>query len=306
MSVSSDWLLDRIRLKRKLRFWQSVAIVIGCGLLLIIGAKLTGDLDEDHIARLSVDGIIQSDETRSQLIEDLSLDDTVKAVIIRINSPGGTVVGGESLYRDLRKLADKKPLVATMEEVAASAGYMTALAADHIVAHEGTITGSIGVLMQSANITGLLDKAGIEPVLIKSNPLKAAPNPFENTSKQARAVTEGVIMDMYEMFVDMFAERRNLERDVALKLADGRIYTGRQALKAGLIDQTGSLAQALDWLRTEHEIDPALKVRDIVIEDDLFWNNPKSWIENSFFNNTLISKGLTLDGLLSVWQPNME
>ncbi|SCA56115.1 Peptidase [Candidatus Terasakiella magnetica] len=303
MTFSADYLLDRIRLKRRLRIWQGIGILAVCGALLALGARFDMFGHGDHIARLWVEGVIRDDIDRDHMINELAKDDQVKAVIVRINSPGGSVVGGEALYRSLRKLGEKKPVVAVMGEVAASAGYMTALAADHIVAREGTITGSIGVLMQSANIKGLMEKIGVKPVVIKSSPLKAAPNPMEDMTPEVRKATESVILDMFSMFQSMVMERRGLSKDEVVKLSDGRIFTGRQAEKAKLIDETGSEAAALAWLESQRDVSSSLDVIDALYKEEDLWAGAKNAIIYSFFDKTLISKGLSLDGLISVWQP---
>ncbi len=305
MSFSSDYLLDRLRLKRRLRIWQAIGVLALCGVLLALGARFNWFGPGAHVARVWVEGVIRDDVERDQLLAELRDDDKVKAVIIRINSPGGTVVGGEALYRGLRDLAAHKPVVAVMGEVAASAGYMTALAADHIVAREGTITGSIGVLMQSANITQMMEKVGVKPVVIKSAPLKAAPNPMEEMTLEVRKVAQGVIMDMYDMFVNMVAERRHLELGEAKRLGDGRIYTGRQAKQAGLIDETGGEERALNWLESEKGVSGKLQVLDAVYGEEELWSRGGSAMIQSFFDKTLKLKGFNLDGLLSVWHPNL-
>jgi protease-4 len=303
MTFSTDHILDRIRLKRRLRIWQAVGVLALVGVALALGARFELFGHGNHIARLWVEGVIRDDVERDELIHDLAYDPSVQAVIVRINSPGGTVVGGEALYRNLRALAAKKPVVAVMGEVAASAGYMTALAADHIVAREGTITGSIGVIMQTANVTELMDKIGIKPVVVKSAPLKATPNPMEEVTPEMLEATQGVIMDMYQMFLGMVVERRDLNIEEARKLADGRIFTGRQAKQAKLVDETGSEAAALKWLSEEKNLPRGLEIHDAIYGEEEFWPRAQSTVIEMFFDKTLISKGLSLDGLLSVWQP---
>ncbi len=306
MTFSADHILDRIRLKRRLRIWQTVGVLAVVGVALALGARFELFGPGDHIARLWVQGVIRDDALRDDMISELGRDSSVQAVIVRINSPGGTVVGGEALYRNLRTLAEKKPVVAVMGEVAASAGYMTALAADHIVAREGTITGSIGVLMQTANVTGLMDKIGIKPVVIKSAPLKAAPNPMEEVTPEVLQATQDVIMDMYQMFLGLVVERRDLNIEEARKLADGRIFTGRQAKHVKLVDETGSESTALRWLVTEKKLPRGLEIHDAIYEEKEFWPRAQSAMIDMFFDKTLISKGVSLDGLLSVWQPDLR
>ncbi len=306
MSFAADHLLDRLRLKRRLRLWQGIGIVAIVAALFALAARFELMGAQEHIARIWIEGIIQDDAERDMVLRDLAEDDSVRAVVVRINSPGGTVVGGEALYRQLRMLSERKPVVAVMGEVAASAGYMTAIAADYVVAREGTITGSIGVLMQSANFTKLMDKIGVEPVVIKSSPLKAVPNPMEAVTPEAKEATQAVIMDMYDMFVGMVAERREMTLEQTLKIADGRVYTGRQAKENGLVDATGSEEIAYKWLETEKEIPPGLDVFDVEYGEEDFWMTAKSTLLSGIFDKTLISEGLRLDGLVSIWQPNLQ
>ena len=300
MSPEADYIVDRRRLKRRLLIWRLVTLAIVAGVLLAYFSDIEKLAEEDHIARLNVDGIIVDDVYREQALDDLLNDDNVHALIVRIDSPGGTVVGGENLYHQLKALGKEKPVVAVMGSLATSAGYMTALAADRLFAREGTVTGSIGVLMQTADVTGLLEKIGVKPETIKSGPMKAQPNPMETLTPEAREVTREVVMDMYDMFVGMVAERRNMPLEEVLRLADGRIYTGRQALKNGLIDAIGSEAEAIDWLREESKIPEGLPVEDLIIE-----RPTEGWRQffNGLVGKTLLSERLRLDGLVSLWHP---
>jgi len=300
MALDADSIIDRRRMKRRLTFWRIVAIVaVVAGAIAAIG-RFSGFERGAHIARLTVAGLIVEDQDRIDALNKAREDASVKAVLVRIDSPGGSVVGGETLFLALRDVAAVKPVVAVMDELAASAGYMVAIGADHIVARSGTLTGSIGVLMQSADVTGLLDKLGIKPESVKSAPLKAQPSPLEPFTEDARQATRAVVMDMYDMFVDMVADRRGLQRDRALALADGRIYTGRQALAAGLVDGIGGEDAARRWLESAHAIEAGLPVRDVKIETD-----DEGWLgmTRSLVGKTLFSERLTLDGLISVWQP---
>ena len=213
MSLEADYVVDRRRLKRRLLFWRLLALVI----LGVAAITALTDIEEitdgDHIARLSVSGIIVDDIDRERILRELKEDEGVHALIVRIDSPGGTVVGGESLYHQLKDIGDKKPVVAVMGSMATSAGYMTALGADHLIAREGSLTGSIGVLLQTADMTGLLEKIGVKPETIKSGPLKAQPNPMEPFSPEAREATKEVVMDMYAMFIGMVARNRNMANE---------------------------------------------------------------------------------------------
>jgi protease IV len=236
-------------------------------------------------------------------VEETMARSSAKALVLRIDSPGGTVVGGESLYRAIRAVAGEKPVVAVLGEVAASGGYMVAIAADRIYAREGTITGSIGVILQTTDVTGLLDKLGVSAEAIKSAPLKAVPSPFEKLSDEGRRATQGLVDDMYAMFVEMVAERRGFDADKAKELADGRVFTGRQAVANGLIDGIGGLGEARAWL-DEKGVSADLPAREIRPwrEEDWLGGVAKSAIR-AVFGKTYLSERLTLDGLVAVWHP---
>jgi protease-4 len=306
MPIDPDFLVDRRRLRRQITVWRTLAVIALVGVVAAgIGrAQLFG---ERHVARLSVSGIITDDPDRTRTIVAAAKDDDIKAVIVRIDSPGGTVVGGETLYRELRELAQKKPVVAVLGELAASGGYMTALAADQIYAREGTITGSIGVIMQTMDVTGLLEKIGVRTEALKSGPLKAVPSPLEPLTDRGREVTRQLVDDMYGMFVDMVAERRKLDRAKALELADGRVYTGRQAKALGLIDAIGGEDEALGWLADAKGISRSLPVRELRIQrEDDDW---AAWMGESLARltgKTYLSERLKLDGLVAVWHPDLR
>jgi len=301
VAISSDALLDRRRLKRRLTLWRVIAILLAAAGVGVAVDRAFVD-HGDYVARLVVSGIVFQDDELLAAIEDLQNDRSVRAVVVRIDTPGGTVVGGELLYRALRNLGQTKPVVAAMDTVATSAGYMIALGADHILAHSGTITGSIGVIMQMAEVSGLLERLGITAEAIRSGPLKGRPSPLEPMSPEVRVATQAVVDDMYALFVDMVAERRGLDRDRVLALADGRIFTGRQAVAARLVDGLGGEAEARAWLQTRG-IDPGLPIRDLRIERGF-----ESWLDTASraFGKTLFSERLTLDGLISVWHPQLR
>src|SRR5690606_4731818 len=248
------------------------------------------------------------------MLEAIARSDRVKGVIIAINSPGGSTTGGESLYEELRKLAEKKPVVATIGTLGASAGYMTAVAADHIVARHNSLTGSIGVYIQYGNIKGLLDDLGVEFDVVRSGPLKAEPNLFRRTPEAARQNLQSVIDDSYGWFVDVVAERRELDRERVRTLANGGIYSGLRARENGLVDELGGEEVAIAWLERERSVAKGLPV--------LSWK-PASNIEGVPFASrlaaaigfglakgvsdsltsakNLIPAGVSLDGLVSVW-----
>ena len=299
MSLEADYVVDRRRLKRRLSFWRVLAIVVLAVLVITSITNFKMYSSGGYIARLSVTGLIIDDMERENALKSLKDDEEMLALIVRIDSPGGTVVGGENLYHQLKDLGQEKPVVAVMGSTATSAGYMIALGANHLIAREGSLTGSIGVLLKTADITSLLEKVGIKPEIIKSGPLKAQPNPFEKTTNVARGAIESVVMDMYEMFVDIVAERRKMSPEAVRALADGRVYSGRQALANGLIDAIGGEDEAIDWLLETGKIPPDLSVKDVIID-----RPGQGWRRfiNSLVGKALFSESLSLDGLFPLWQ----
>ncbi|PIW28081.1 MAG: signal peptide peptidase SppA [Rhodospirillales bacterium CG15_BIG_FIL_POST_REV_8_21_14_020_66_15] len=304
MSLDADMIFDRRRLKRALTLWRLLALAALAGLAVVAAGRLggTGLLARDHVARIAIDGIIFDDAERTRAIKDLVHRKDVKAVIVRVDSPGGTFVGGEALYGALRHVAESKPTVAVMGGTATSAGYMVAIAADHIVARRGTLTGSIGVILQTADVTRLLDKLGIKPEIFKSGPMKAQPNPFESLSDTARKATQDMLMELYGQFVDLVALRRALPREKVLALADGRVYSGNSAKDNGLVDAIGDEETARDWLQTVHGLPRDLPVRDLQLDEDaLPWRDALT----SQLQKALFSERLRLDGVFSLWHPSL-
>ena len=251
MTLDSDILIDRRRLRRRLTVWRVVAILAVIAAIAFAAAQ--GDREplsvfgRDHIARIAVSGFIGDNAKRHELLEKLRKNPHVKAVIVTVDSPGGTTVGGEALYLDLRELAQAKPVAAVFGTVAASAAYLGGIATDYIVARGNTITGSVGVIFQWAEVSDLLSKLGVKVDEIRSGPLKAEPSPFTPASEEARRLSEELVKESQVWFVDLVSERR---KDVAPHLDEiktGRIYTGREALKAGLIDAIGDEQTAIKW-----------------------------------------------------------
>ncbi|WP_265515957.1 signal peptide peptidase SppA [Nitratireductor luteus] len=316
MSLRADDLIDRRRLRRKLTFWRVVAFVV-IAVALFAGARwiFADELGAagNHIAQLRIEGTILEDDELLDRIKRIRESSAAKGVIITVDSPGGTTAGGEAIYEEIRLLAQEKPVVAQVGTLAASAGYMVASAADHIVARQSSIVGSIGVLMQYPDVTGLMDKVGVKLEAIKSSPLKAEPNPFNPTTDEERAMIRAMILDSYDWFVDLVAERRPLTRDEALRLADGSVFTGRQAAERKLVDALGGEREAKEWLAGKG-VDANLEVVE--------WKERESsaslllpgiagrllagvlGIETQGgLIRALGAERIFLDGLLSVWQP---
>ncbi len=300
-SLEPDRLLDRRRLKRGVAIWRALAIVA------LIVAALVGAmpfaLDEgERVARLWVSGFIEDDPGRDRIITDLRDDDAVKAVVLRLDSAGGTAVGGEALYLSLRSLAEKKPVVAVLGTTATSAAYMAALAADRLLARESSLTGSIGVLFQTAEFTALLEEIGVRAEAIRSGPLKAKPMPYEELDDPTRQAMRSVVSDTYEYFLRLLMERRSLDRETALTLADGRVFTGRQAVQAGLVDAIGGEEEARAWLAQAHGVPKSVPATDVTTGDE----GGLLGTLDAALKRTLPLRTLALDGLIAVWHPELS
>lgn len=301
MALETDLLIDRRRLKRRLALWRGAAVLLLLGGVLAFGAqRLDAPFGRGQVMRLPVEGFISDDRKLAEAIDKLAKDDTAKALIVSIDSPGGSVGGGEMLHNALLRLREKKPVVAVMRGTAASAGYMTAVAAERIWARDSTVTGSIGVLLQTFDGSDLLGRVGVRTDSIISGPLKDQPSPFHPLSPEGRAALQGVIGDMYDQFVGMVVAGRKLPEDKVRALADGRVFTGRQALAVGLVDAIGGEREARAWLAAEKQVPEDLPVRDLETRgtaEKLFgatWNG---------MMKTLVSEWLGVDGIRLLWQP---
>ncbi len=318
--TDADLLADRRRLRRKLSFWRIAAILVAIAALLGIGSFVVRDNvgGQPHIARIGIRGFIGSDPATIRLIERVGDNRSVQAVFLSIDSPGGSTTGAESLHQALTKLAAKKPTVAVIDGTAASGAYIAALGASHIVARETSLVGSIGVLFQYPNVEGLLRTLGVKVEEVKSSPLKAAPNGFEATSPEARAAIEALIADSYAWFRGLVQNGRKLSPSELDVVADGRVFTGRQALPLKLVDELGGEETAMAWLRAQGRIERDLPVRD--------WRPSRTGTGMSLWTSAAAladlagmadmatalrragigENAMRLDGLLAVWHPSLE
>lgn len=296
-------LIDRRRLKRRLIFWRSLAVILLVVAVLagLRGRGLVGG--GAYVARVSVDGIIGAEDDLARQVAKLADDSGAKAVIVRIDSPGGSAAGGEVLHDAIARVAARKPVVAVMGGTAASAGYMVAVPATRIFARQGTLTGSIGVYLQTAEISGLLDRLGIATEAIKSGPLKDQPSLFEKTTPEGRQVLQGLVMDYYNQFVDMVARGRHMDPDAVRRLADGRPYTGHQARSLGLVDEIGGEPEARQWLAQAKGVSASLPVRALA-QDSLARRALGASLADvgEMLWKTFLSQWLRLDGVWAVWQ----
>ncbi len=243
----------------KRSFFRALLVTGGIGLfllLLIFGvAFLLANREQfggPKVALLEVDGIISDSERIIEQIRHHIENQTVQAFVIRINSPGGGVAASQEIYEEIKKIRQvhEKPVVASLSTVGASGGYYIAAAADKIVANPGSITGSIGVIIQIPNLSDLLQKVGIRSVVIKSGPYKDMASATRELTVEERQLLQRVIDDIHDQFIQAVAEGRGLSREQVETVADGRILSGRQALELGLVDQLGNLQDAIETAAT--------------------------------------------------------
>ena len=292
---------------RRSRFrWRMLAFVALIVAVLAGTARFATEngLSGDSIARIEVDGTIASDPARLKVLEAIGDAPDVKAVVIAINSPGGTTAGGEELYDAIGKLRAKKPVVAYVKELGASAAYMAAIAADRIFVRRLSIVGSIGVLFQTTNASKLLQTIGVDLDKVASGPLKAEPDIDEPMSPEVRASLQSLVDDSFSWFVDIVAERRGLTRAEVLPLADGRIVTGNQGIASKLVDEVGGEAEAIAWLEANKAIKADLPVVTWYPNRQPGFMDWGKWLGGQARSALgLPSEGpVMLDGLVSLWQ----
>jgi protease IV len=310
MTLEADQIVERRRLKRSRNLWRFGAM-IGLILAVLAGLAATGVSKfglGPHVARVKVEGVIMDSENLVKAIDGVAGDDSAKALIVAVDSPGGTVTGAQAIYEAVRRVGAKKPVVAVMGALAASGGYVVSLGADHVIAGRNTITGSIGVILQAFEVSGLLQKVGVQVNEIKSAPLKGEPSEFHPLTPEGRKATEALVQDAYEWFVGLVAERRKLSPDAARTLGDGRVYSGRQALEVKLVDELGDERNARAWLSSQYHIAGTVPVRDVDISGQIpglpgAQNRALSALSILVTGKAFDSKPLTLDGLVAIWHP---
>jgi protease-4 len=320
MSLDADAIVDRRRMRRKLTFWRVSALLIallalvGLVAALVPGGRLTAP--GAYIARIKVQGLIRGNQDRVEAIERLA-QSRARAVIVHIDSPGGTTAGSEQLYDSLRALQAKKPMVVVVDGLAASGAYIAALSGEYIIAQDTSLVGSIGVLFQYPNFTDVLKTIGIKVEEVKSSPLKAAPNGFEPTSPAARAALEAIVVDSYGWFKDLVKDRRKMDDAQLASVADGRVFTGRQGVGLKLVDSLGNEKTALTWLEKEKKVPASTPVRDYSLEprfSELSFLHVAAWTFEAVGLSAMAHRieawgavqaieRLNLDGLLALWHP---
>jgi protease IV len=313
--MDTDAILEKRRLRRRASFWRASAFVIAAVAVVLLLGRM-GDLKTlsgvpvgGQVADIKVDGFIETRPEAVDLIKRAAEDNRVKAILLHIDSPGGVASGGEALYRAVRSASAEKPVVAVIDGLGASAAYMTAIAADHVIARESSITGSIGVIFQFGHFEDLLGRIGVEYGEIKSAPLKGEPSLFKEPDPAALAMIQALVNDSYDWFVGLVAERRKLPPEEARRLADGSVFTGRQALRLKLVDGLGSDPEARAWLQAERGVSDDLPLQEWKPEEPLLpllTANALAGVARLVGFDaplpSLLPRRLAVDGLLSLWQ----
>lgn len=317
MTLETEAVLDRRRLRRRLSWWRALAViaaVVAIGALAFSSAEKMGLLEQRQIARVTISGLITEDREVLRMFKQLADNKSVSAVILVVNSPGGTTAGGEALFEAIRELSKSKPVVAQFGTLATSAAYIAGLASDHIVARGNTITGSVGVIFQWAEFSGLLEKLGVRMNEVKSGPLKAVPSPFQPMDEAGRAATEEMVAESFKWFVGLVRNRRNIDTKSIPGLEQGRVFSGRDALAHKLIDQIGSEPEAIRYLEEQRSVAKGLNIVDVKPKRDSDWNFigltghllgrltgiPGMGEAASVLTDDRLAR-MRLDGLLSIW-----
>ena len=314
-----DQIVDRRRLRGKLTFWRVIGVfaivaAIAATTYAVVGRPF-GE-QSPHVARVAIGGLIRNDRDRVEMLDKIGKSNA-SAVILSIDSPGGTVTGSEQLFDALRRLSEKKPVVAVVEGMAASGAYIAAMGSDHIIARRNSIVGSVGVIFQFPNVTDLLKTVGVTVEDIKSSPLKASPNPYTPTTPEARAAINSLVMDSYGWFKGLVSERRKLSDQKLETVTDGRVFTGHQALGLQLVDELGDERTAREWLAREKGVSRDLRVRTwrtSSVGDEFGWLKgsatrlldtlglgPFAGLLSQLTGEAL--ERAQLDGLLALWHP---
>jgi protease-4 len=319
MTFETETVLDRRRLRRRVSWWRALAIIAAVLVIGLVSAKTAeraGLTESRHIARVTIDKLITEDRAQLKMLQSIAENKQVAGLILFVNSPGGTTTGGEALFTAIRNVAKDKPVVAQFGTLATSAAYIAGLATDYIVARGNTITGSVGVIFQWAEVTQLLDKIGVKMNEVKSGPLKANPSPFQPLDEAGKAAAEQMVADSQKWFLGLVASRRNIDTRSVSGLEQGRIFSGREALTHKLIDEVGGEAEAVQWLEQKRDVPKGLKIVDWKPQRSSDWTlvGASATVIGYLFGDRiggeiaqLLSNDHTfgtmqLDGLVSVWQ----
>ena len=292
-------ILEKYLSKRSLIIKRFAAVLIS--IIIIFSFFLFGSKGKDYIATISIEGIINDPIDALSDLKDIGESSNAKALLVNINSPGGTFVSSKELYDKIKEISEKIPVATYMREMATSGGYLVSLASQKIFSNVGTITGSVGVILQTAEITKLLNKIGINPIVIKSGDLKATPNPLEGMSEKDSEYLNNIIKSMQLEFLDIVSENRDIENETLRIISDGRIFTGKQAKELNLVDFIGSKKDAIQWLKEKAKVPQDIDIIDFSKETQY-----EKLINMRLFNeNFYFMKNNIHNGFLAIWSPKL-
>ena len=267
-------------------------------ILFILNNTLT---PRQFIGKVHLEGIISDKNDLIEELNDINQNENIKGLLIIVNSPGGTFVSSKEILDKIEKISIRIPTSVYMREMGTSGAYLASLGVNKIFANQGTITGSIGVILQTAQLTSLMEKIGITPIVIKSGKLKATPNPLEKMDEEKKKYLEKIIGQLQNEFIDIVEKKRNLDKITLGKISSGRIFTSKQALDLNLIDSIGNEDDALDWIKKEGKLDSTIEVIELDKKKSLY-----NLLNTIFFKNSLKPFNLNLNnGILAIWTPGL-
>ena len=285
--------------KRKSKIFKFFILFLSVFLLIfIISNNVT---PKNFIGKVHLEGIINDKTELIKQLNDISQNKNIKGLLMIVNSPGGTFVSSKEILDSLAKISAKIPTSAYMREMGTSGAYLASLGTSKIFANQGTITGSIGVILQTAQLTSLFEKIGVKPIVIKSGELKATPNPLEEIDEEKLSYLKKIIEQLQNEFINIVEQKRNLNKNTLGKISSGRIFTSKQALDLNLIDFIGNESDALNWIIKEGNLDQKIEVIEMDKKNSLF-----NLMNNTFFKNSLKPFNLNLNnGILAIWTPGL-
>ena len=292
--------LDNYFKKKNKKILKILIFIVSFIVLLIVIQNFFSSSGK-FVAKITIENIILDNSDIIKIINKFKDDENLQGVLVSINSPGGTVVSSKELYTIIKRIRKNVPVVVSMKEVAASGGYMVSLAGNKIFSYDGTLTGSIGVILQSANIEEFLKIVGVRPLIFKSGNLKAVPNPLERLDTEGIKNIEDIIKDMHQKFLDLVKTERNISSDNIRLISDGRIFTGAQAKKINLVDYIGNEDDAIEWLKKEAQINGEINLVDFSQEEKI-----SSLFNFSIFKNFINNVSFYPTGLYALWSANYE
>ena len=274
--MSLDWQILEETKKKWYRkgLWRGILISIILATAIYLFSNVTNfSSNFSHIARININGIIFDNSKLVEIIDNLAKNENVKSVLVKINSPGGTVVGSESLYVAINSLSQKKPVISLMGEIATSGGYIVALASNYILARQNTLTGSIGVIVENQNFSELSEKIGVRTDITKSGKIKGGQNPLSPLDPLVKINNQKLVNYSFDWFISIIKKNRNINQSVLELVSDGRTLTGGMALDLGLIDGIGTEKEALKYLEKNYPDFKGLPIIDIETPSKKFFLN---------------------------------